>query len=524
MASYTTRGTSLHCVPADVFGHSALRGVMVGSVLLGLAAGMGPGPTLLLAPVAAVMAATVWSPDRLGRYVLALVIVAPSGGAAAALWRPQVTVFDTTFDVMLLLPALVIALTVALAVVLPKAHSYELPKAARVLIAAVALWLGAGIILAVEGALNNGLSVSLLEFEYVLQWGWCAVPLLAFARGRPWSLHKTLGAVVLGSALYSAAMIMFAVAPVGLLASAVASSGRVGFSNGGVLPLTLPLALCLAASPDERVMSRWVAALAGTFMTGALVLSQSRVFLAAALVNCLLVWFVIGRPGRQGARERVATTVIATVAVLTLVLVLLFAAGVPRLQEVPSQLAQRFFSSSGLSQDGTLLVRQYTNDAAFARWGGNVGSLTRGSGLGTLMGFYSPYGRLAYNSLFVDNVWAILAVKGGLLALASFAALLAVVFWALVRAARRAVLPLDRRVWRAVAVSFPVFLVSSTLFTSHLYGVSATVLTVASLGALASLERGASRRCVSARGIGRGGAASDRDLMSSTTAQTKGRE
>lgn len=486
MESLTSRSTLQATSSTAVPGRALPIGVIAAYALLGLAGGLSSAATLLFVVAAVLAVGIVGNPESLGRAILILAIVVPG-----ALWRPRFSVLDVKVDALLMLPVLAITICVVYAALDRKTHLRRLPSAARVLLTAAAVWLACGAALAVWGAANNGLTASLWEFEYVVMWGWCALPALAFARGRPWDLHRTIRTLVIGSALYSLVMIMLRVAPIGVASGEAAGSGRVGFGNGELLVLMVPVALCLMASPNQRVMARWMATLAGVLMLGALAVSQSRASIAAALLNCVLTWFAIGRRSPGEARGRVVETVFITLSVLVFVGALLFLANVSRVQELPAQLAERFSTITSDGQDLTLLVRQYTTAAAFARWRADAGSVTVGHGLGTLLTVYSPYGKPALVGLFVDNVWAILAVKGGLLALIPFGGLIAVIFGNFVHAARRALLPIDKRVWRTLVVSYPLFLVSGTLFTAHLYATPAVVLAVCTLAAMAALEFGA---------------------------------
>lgn len=51
--------------------------------------------------------------------------------------------------------------------------------------------------------------------------------------------------------------------------------------------------------------------------------------------------------------------------------------------------------------------------------------------------------------------------------------------WGIHSCRRRALLPLDKRVWRTVAVGYPLFLVSGTWFSAHLYAAPSVVLAAA---------------------------------------------
>jgi hypothetical protein len=154
-----------------------------------------------------------------------------------------------------------------------------------------------------------------------------------------------------------------------------------------------------------------------------------------------------------------------------------------------AQLSGRFSTLDLAGSDATLLVRQFANGVGIDRWTADAGSFAVGEGLGTLITAFSPYGRPAIDGLLIDNVWVVLAVKGGLVAILAFAALIGAVFWSFIRAAAKSASATHRQIWLTLACSFPIFLASTTTLSSHLYSVAPVVLTVSTLAVLASLER-----------------------------------
>ncbi len=79
---------------------------------------------------------------------------------------------------------------------------------------------------------------------------------------------------------------------------------------------------------------------------------------------------------------------------------------------------------SSYSQVGSYNTRQYSNQVAQQRWLASPRSFLIGKDLGANMLVYSPYTHVPYNEgPYIDEAWLTMAVKGGLFALVSFAAL-----------------------------------------------------------------------------------------------------
>lgn len=494
MPSSTTQRMSMLVLRTPAGRVVARFGLVAGCVLLGLASGLSPGLTALVVGVAVVGFALARYPERVGYFTVGLVLAVPTGWTVGAMLPTDVPLWGVTISITILLPVLVIAMSALLLLPISEARRERVPRDIRVLLGATAAWLGAGVVLLATGAAHNGFLDAAKDFQYIVLWGWVVVPMLAYAHGRLWSLRRTLDAIVFGGSIYSCGMILFYLAPVSFrqriyVASADdwASTNRVGFGNGQVLALALPLILCLIASNEIRAGKRWLAGLAGTVMIVAVGLSQTRVLMAVTFLSCVLAWVAIGRPGSAFVRGRVVVYVTMVLSALVVVLAVLILAGVGRFESLPSDFAGRFSSSAVYGPRSTLWARGNTNAAAFARWRTNARSVAVGDGLGTQLKVYTPKGRFATESTLVDDVWAMLAVKGGLLALVPFLGLAIVCMRAFVRAARYAELPFDRQVWRTVSVVFPLLLVSTTIFTSHLFKSPAPVLATSTLVCLAAL-------------------------------------
>jgi len=223
-------------------------------------------------------------------------------------------------------------------------------------------------------------------------------------------------------------------------------------------------------------------------MIAALAIAQSRTTIAVAALNVFLVVLVPGLRNVGIKRTRMLASALVIGIVLFLALAAASLLGFQEAEMLPHELSQRLTSIASFSRVDTYQGRQYTNSVAFKRWLATPGTFLRGEGLGAQVSYYDPVTRRPFDEgPFIDSVWATLAVKGGLVALGLFAAVLIAAFAAFVRAARRASDPLDRVVWWAIALAFPGLTLESTLMTNHLLAVPAVVATISTLVAVADL-------------------------------------
>jgi len=223
-------------------------------------------------------------------------------------------------------------------------------------------------------------------------------------------------------------------------------------------------------------------------MISALAMAQGRTAIGVLAINVVLIALIPGLKSVGIRRARMVAGVIVIGIVISLALVTASLLGYQQARLLPQELSQRLTSIVAFSRVDTFQGRSYTNAVAFRRWLATPSTFLRGEGLGAQVRYYDPVTRRAFDEgPFIDNVWATLAVKGGLVALGSFAAVLVAAFAAIVRAARRASDPMNRVVWWAIALAFPGLLLESSAMTNHLLAVPAVVVTVSTLVAAADL-------------------------------------
>lgn len=354
------------------------------------------------------------------------------------------------------------------------------------------LWVCATAVLVVYGAARNGFAAAGRDLLYMAMYVWVVVPILLFGRMRGRATSLFLPLIVSATAVSAAlSLLIFAVRPLKSLVfldTGLVQYGRVGFSCQSVYPLVLPLCLLILGRRGTVWPAKALWMTSGLLMIAALAVAQSRTTIAVAALNVLLVALVPGLRNVGIERTRMLAWAMVVGIVLSLALVTASLLGFQQARELPQQLSHRLTGIVSFSRVDTYQGRQYTNSVAFKRWLATPSTFLRGEGLGAQVRFYDPVTRRPFDvGPFIDSVWATLAVKGGLVALSMFAAVLIATFAAFVRAARRASDPFDRVVWWALALAFPGLVLESTVMTNHLLAVPAVVVTVATLVAAADL-------------------------------------
>ena len=474
-------------------GRPLLRaGVLAGWAVLGVVAGVEPVLAAALAFVALLAVALARAPGLVTRAVLLVVLAVPVGWNAGTVLRTEIVVGGVTVSVSLLLPLVVTALAAVLFMLVPRAGLGGVPGEARTLFAAFAVFVGMAFGLAALAAFRGAVVPAARDLQYVVSWTWFLVPVFAWTCGRGLDTTRTLRTVVLGAAGYALILLVMYAGPDrlrhGLYAtSGMASSDRISFFNGDMLVMTVPLVLILVATGGRPVLPRWVAAAAGLLMVAAVAISQTRSLMLATLLACCLAWLAVGWDRATSFRSRMVVYAVAVVAVLVVALGLLAAVGVSRARDLPSRLTERFSLLADYTQDGSFQTRSATLEAGVGRWGRSVETVVAGDGLGSLLAQYSPTGTFVGLQPAIDNAWVTLAVKGGLLLVVPLAVVLCLCEVAFVRAARRRAGGFERRLWRVVAVTFPLFIVIGTVSTSHLFKSPTEVLLVTTLGCVAVL-------------------------------------
>ena len=294
------------------------------------------------------------------------------------------------------------------------------------------------------------------------------VPVILLARRRAArALSAFLALVLVGATLCGAlALAAFAAPPLRAFffsATEWARSARIYFDAASVYVLVLPIALLLAGSKSAGRL-RLLGLVSSLFMIGSMVVTQTRTLMAATAVNVILVALLPGMWKLGVRRWRIAGSVALIVLVFVIALPVAGSLGMRSATILPQELAQRFSWIDSVTSDPNYEYRQVQVDIAMGKWQESPVTIVSGQGLGAAMGM--P-GR-APESPWVDNAWATLAAQGGLIALAPFALVLVGAFVSFVRVARSPAEPLERLIARALAVSLPLLLVDSTLFTMHL--------------------------------------------------------
>ena len=330
------------------------------------------------------------------------------------------------------------------------------------------------------------------DLMYYSLYVWVVVPIVLFGRPgiRVTSLILTLilVATILSAALSLAIFASPALRAVLLPGPVTQEASRVGFGTGALYLLLLPTSLLLVGR--GRATGRiWVLALVSSvLMTAAVAVSQARTAIVVTALNVLLVFALPGL-WRIGVRRWRMVAQLATIAVLLFAGVFVASLlGVRGAQKLPQELATRLAVVPSYSRASSFETRQYSNEVALGRWLATPGSFFVGDGLGSSLLVFDPVYHRPYNEgSFVDNAWVTLAVKGGLVALTFFAALVVAIFIAFVRAARASTDPGERLVWTSLALAFPGFVFATTVMNATLLIAPSAAVTLASFVAAADL-------------------------------------
>jgi hypothetical protein len=354
------------------------------------------------------------------------------------------------------------------------------------------VWVFAAGLLMLYGATTNGVMAAGRDFLYTTAYVWVVVPIMLFGALRERATPFFLRLVVIATATSAGlAVLIFAVRPLRSLfvpGTGLVQYTRVGFSTGSVYLIALPVCLLMVArtGTSRRAKALWWTS--SLLMLAAMSMSQGRTAIAVLAVNVTLVMLIPGLKAVGIERGRMLVGALVIAVALTTGLITASLLGYQQAKLLPQELSQRLSSIASFSRVDTFQGRVYTNAVAFRRWTADPGTFVRGEGLGAQVRYYDPVTRRAFDEgPFIDNVWATLAVKGGLLALTAFAGILAAALAAFVRAARRAADPLNRVIWWALALSFPGLIIESTAMTNHLLAVPAVVVAVATFVAAADL-------------------------------------
>ena len=365
----------------------------------------------------------------------------------------------------------------------------------------VIIWVTACIVLLLLGEGRNGLAAAGRQFMYFSVFLWVIPVILVSRRRAARALSAFLALVLVGATLCGAlALAAFAAPPLRAFffsATEWARSVRIYFDGASVYVLVLPVALLLASSKSAGRL-RLLGLVSSLFMVGSMVVTQTRTLIAAAAVNVILVALLPGMWKLGVRRWRIVGSIALIVLVFVIALPIAASLGMRSATVLPRELSQRFSWVDSISSDPNYQYRQVQVDIAMSKWQTSPVTIVSGQGLGAAMGM--P-GR-APDSAWVDNAWATLAAQGGLIALTPFALVLVGAFVSFIRVARSPADPLERLIARALAVSLPLLLVDSTLFTMHLIHSPGVIVALCTLLAAADVvwcfHRGATTRAPAA--------------------------
>jgi len=304
--------------------------------------------------------------------------------------------------------------------------------------------------------------------------------------------HRVL-ACLMGAAALAAAIVLVVYSVPGLRMAVFGATSygvvmRVGFGNGSLFALSLPVAMVLLRLPGMGRWTRWGLDLLVLETIGAVLVSQSRSLMVATAVNVLLVLLATDRR-RRAAWRRLVRVFAVIIVVLGIAFALASATGIGGVNTLPHALGERLGELKNPMQVATLQTRLITNEMAMRQWVATPKSFIVGHGFGVKMGAYSGLSpQMAHRVVGrIDNAWLTVANTGGIVLLAAFGLTLFAAFGSFVRAARRDRDAVTRVAWLALAVSFPMFVVESTLVTSHYPAVPAVLVTLACLTAASDL-------------------------------------
>lgn len=341
------------------------------------------------------------------------------------------------------------------------------------------------------GAMEHGVSAAGYDLMVLSLYVWVIVPLLVF--GQPGGSSLILRAMVLAMAISAGiALVLFAVPglrhlflsePLDLI------TNRVGFGAGDIYIVGLPVCLVLLSRDGIARKDRLALLLCSVLMIAAVAVAQNRVLMVTIILNVALV-FVAPRLWKSGLRRR---RLVEQAVVAMVVLVALFAAaawlGPESARSLPMVLTQRLGEVLSYQEVGSYKTREYTNAVAFERWSNDTRTVLFGEGLGARFVYINPVTRRPATAPgpFIDSVWMSMAVKGGLVLIASWTAALVACFAGLIRAAKRSPGAMERSVWLTCALCFPAFVFGTTAMTHHLLSKEAVVVAFATVVAAADL-------------------------------------
>lgn len=267
-----------------------------------------------------------------------------------------------------------------------------------------------------------------------------------------------------------------------------ADTARVGFGNGSIFALSVPLSVVVLGSQGLRGWRLAGLVISMVVTMGALAVSQGRVGILAVAINVTLVLLLPRLRRFSARRDRSLIAVLGALAAVGLLVLVGAAFGIGALSALPSELGDRMSRVWTFSEDTSFQGRAQTNRIALQEWRATPGVFVRGRGFGARIGRYAGGSSVSYvHFTTVDNSWVTVAAKGGLVMVLFMGATLLAAFLSFVRAARRARDDTARAVWVALAVSFPAFLVEATMMSSHYPVVPGVILAVACLTAAADL-------------------------------------
>jgi len=115
--------------------------------------------------------------------------------------------------------------------------------------------------------------------------------------------------------------------------------------------------------------------------------------------------------------------------------------------------------------------------------------MVAGEGLGATIDLYLGQGGGVYRtgSAVVDNAWITTLVKSGLVGVVLLAMLVIAMFMLLVKAAKRCSDPVMATVYGTLAISYPAFIVLTTVVSAQLVAQPAAILAITTFAGMASL-------------------------------------
>lgn len=268
-----------------------------------------------------------------------------------------------------------------------------------------------------------------------------------------------------------------------------ATSSRVGFGSGSIFALSLPAMVIVLGFADMRRFMRVAVSISTGAMGAAVLVSQSRTLIVAAGLNVMLALAVLGFHSSSAARRRAVVMLTSIVLASGVVFALASAVGLGQVTTLPRELGVRLSQLRDPGEVTSLQSRLHTNEQAIRQWTANPTSLVSGRGFDASIALFSAVNPVVpYRvSRIADNAWITVASKGGIILLLAFGWTLAASFCSFVRAARREDDGVVRTVWLVLALAFPMFVVESTLLTTHYPAVPAVVLALVCLTAASDL-------------------------------------